>query len=98
MIDPYDTFITFPPELLLVTQCWVDALNRALWQELVPASFRIYTGEHCRTENFTLVKFHTVKNWYQFLTAREKMVPIRHVFHTNVLYFVKNAHIVKFYV
>ena len=48
--------------------------------------------------HFTLRKFHTVKNWYQFLTAREKLVPIRHVFHINISHFVKNARVVKLYV
>ena len=33
-------------------------------------------------ENFTLHKFHTVKDWYQFPTAREKLIPIRQVFQT----------------
>ena len=45
-------------------------------------------------QHFTLRKFHAVKNWYQFLTAREILVPIRHVFHTNISHFVKNAHAV----
>ena len=35
---------------------------------------------------------------YQFLTAREKLLPIGHVFHTNISHFVKNAYEVKFYV
>ena len=48
-------------------------------------------------EPFTLREFHTVKNWYQFLTTREKMVPIRHVFHTNISLFVKNAQEVELY-
>ena len=39
-----------------------------------------------------------MKNWYQFFTACEKLVPIRHVFHTNISHFVKNALIVKLYV
>ena len=56
------------------------------------------TTRPCRTANFTIRKFHTVENWYQFLTAREKLVPIRHVLHTNISYFVKNAHVVKLYV
>ena len=43
-------------------------------------------------------KFHTVKNWYQFFTAREKLVPIRHIFHTNISHFVKFAHVLKLYV
>ena len=51
----------------------------------------------CLTVNFTLCKFHTVKNWYHFLTVREKLVPIIHVFHTNISHFVKNAHVVKLY-
>ena len=37
-----------------------------------------------RIVNFTLRKFHAVKDWYQFLTAREELVPIRHGFHTNM--------------
>ena len=48
--------------------------------------------------NFTFHKFHTVKNWYQFFTTREKLVPIRHIFHINISHFVKFAHIVKLYV
>ena len=48
-------------------------------------------------------KFYTLQishheNWYQFLTACEKLVPIQHVFHTNISHFVKNAHVVKLYV
>ena len=43
---------------------------------------------------------YTVKNWYQFLTTREYLVPIRHVFHTNISHFVKktHVHVVKLYV
>ena len=33
-----------------------------------------------------------MKNWYQFLTACEKLVPIRHIFCTNSSHFVKNTH------
>ena len=33
---------------------------------------------------FTFRKFQTVKNLYQLLTAREKMVPVRHIFRTNI--------------
>ena len=47
---------------------------------------------------FTLSKFYTVKNWYHFLTSCEKLVPIRHVIHTNISQFVKNACVVKLYV
>ena len=43
-------------------------------------------------------KFHTVKNRYQFFTVRDKLVPIRHIFHTNISHFVKFAHVVKLYV
>ena len=44
-------------------------------------------------------KFHISQiNWYQFLTAREKLVPMCHVFHTNISYFVKNAHVLNLYV
>ena len=39
-----------------------------------------------------------MKNWYQFFTAREKLVPIRHIFHSNISHFVKFAHVVKLYV
>ena len=38
------------------------------------------------------------ENWYQLLTAHEKLAPIRHVLHTNISHFVKNAHVVKLYV
>ena len=41
-------------------------------------------------------KFYTVKNWYHFPTAREKLAPIRHIFRTNISHFVKNAQKVKF--
>ena len=34
----------------------------------------------------------------QFFTAREKLVPIRHIFHTNISHFVKFTHVVKLYV
>ena len=39
-----------------------------------------------------------MKNWYQFFIAHEKLVPIRHIFHTNISHFVKFAHVVKLYV
>ena len=39
-----------------------------------------------------------MKNWYQFFTAREELVPIRHIFHTDISHYVKFAHVVKFYV
>ena len=39
-----------------------------------------------------------MKNWYQFFTAREELVPIRHIFHTNISHIVKFAHVVKLYV
>ena len=38
------------------------------------------------------------EKWFRFLTAREKLVPIRHVFQTNISHFVKYAHVVKLYV
>ena len=47
---------------------------------------------------FTFHKFHTVENWYQFFTAREELVPIHHIFHTDISHFVKFAHVVKLYV
>ena len=40
--------------------------------------------KHCWTINYTLRKFHAVKKWYEFLTAREELVAIRHGFHTNI--------------
>ena len=49
-------------------------------------------------QNFTFRKFYTVKNRYKFLRAREKLVPVRHIFHTNISHFVKFAHVVKLYV
>ena len=40
-------------------------------------------------------KFYTVKNWYQFPPAREKLVSIL-IFRTrNISHFVKNTHEVK---
>ena len=54
--------------------------------------------EPCWTAIFTFRKFHTVNNWYQFFTAREEFVPMRHIFHTNISHFVKFAHVVKIYV
>ena len=38
-----------------------------------------------------------MKNWYQFFTACEELVPIRHIFNTNISHFVKFAHVVKLY-
>ena len=35
---------------------------------------------------------------YQFFTAREELMPIRHIFHTNISHFMKFAHVVKLYV
>ena len=43
---------------------------------------------------FTLRKFQTVKNLYQLLTAREKMVPVQYVTY-SVPIFVKNTHVGK---
>ena len=51
----------------------------------------------CRTASFTLRKLHTVMDWYQFLTAREKLASIRHKFRTNISHFVKNTYKVKFH-
>ena len=45
-----------------------------------------------------LANFTLWKNWYQFFTAREKLVPIRHIFHTNISHFVNFAHVVKLFV
>ena len=45
------------------------------------------------TTNFTLSKFHTMKNGIIFFSnishAREKLVPTRHIFRTNIFHFVK---------
>ena len=38
---------------------------------------------------FSLRKFHTVRNWYQFLAAHEKLVPIRHIIRTTISRLVK---------
>ena len=45
-------------------------------------------------------KLHISQNSHcdQFFTAREELVPIRHIFHTNISHFVKFAHVVKLYV
>ena len=46
-------------------------------------------------------KFHISQNshcWYQFFTAREELVPMGHIFHTNISHFVKFAHVLKLYV
>ena len=32
-----------------------------------------------------------MKSWYQFLTARAKLLPIRHIFHTNISHFVNKS-------
>ena len=34
-------------------------------------------------------------NFTLCITAREELVPIRHIFHTNISHFVKFAHVVK---
>ena len=47
---------------------------------------------------FHIRKVHTVKNWYQLFTAREELVPMRHIFHANISHGVKFAHGVKLYV
>ena len=58
----------------------------------------LFTILHKAVLNRTFRKFLTVKNWYQFFTAHEELVPIRHILHTNISHFVKFAHIVKLYV
>ena len=50
------------------------------WKKII----RKAVSRLCWTVNFTLRKFHAVKNWYQFLTAREELIPIRHGFHTYI--------------
>ena len=45
--------------------------------------------KHCWSAIFTLCKSHTVKNWYPFLAAREKLVPIRHVPISNTLWKIR---------
>ena len=52
------------------------------------ASFR---KEALLNRNFTLRKFHVVKNWYQFLTAREGLVAIRLGFHTNISHVLEKS-------
>ena len=47
---------------------------------------------------FSIRKFHAEKNWYQFLPAREELVPSRQAFHTKLLTFERKTHVVKFYV
>ena len=49
-----------------------------------------------KAANFTLRKFYTVKNWYQFLIARENLVPIHQICRSNISHFVKNTYEVKF--
>ena len=58
-----------------------------LWHCLIVMTYRY----RCQTANFTLRTFHTVKNWYQFPTAREKLVPVRHIFHSNCSHFVEKC-------
>ena len=36
-------------------------------------------------------EFYAVKNLYQFLKSREKLVPMPHIFHTNTLQSAKNT-------
>ena len=70
------------------------------WEIFLKVS-RVYEGiqEGCVEPHIShSAIFHTVKNWYKFFTAREEMVPIRHIFHTNISHFVKFAHVVKLYV
>ena len=44
-------------------------------------------------------KFHISQiSHCEFFPAREELVPIRHIFHTNISHFVKFAHEVKLYV
>ena len=50
------------------------------------------------TANFILHKFHTVKNWYQFLAARKYWYQYVFTFRTNISHFVKNTHEVKFHI
>ena len=42
---------------------------------------------------FHIRKLHTVKNWYQFFTAREKLVPIRHISLCCILHSITILHI-----
>ena len=34
----------------------------------------------------------------KYFTGREELVPLRHIFHTNISHFVKFAHVVKLYI
>ena len=65
------------------------------WRPWLDAAITFEIYALCWTAKFTLRKCHTVKNWYQFLTTCDKLVPIRYVFHINSSHFVKNAHVVK---
>ena len=61
--------------------------------------FAFATRGRCWTANFTLRKFHIVKNnWYQFLTACVKLVPIGHIVRTNISHIERYAHKIKFYI
>ena len=83
---------------------WTQLADSFLKKWNFPNCVAAIDGKHvaiikpCQTSNYTLRKFHTMKNWYQFLTAREKLVPIHHVFRTNISHFVKNAHVVKLFI
>ena len=75
--------------------------NSVLFESTVPCCNGLLDTENnvlCLTANFTLCKFHTVKNWYQFLRAPETLAPLRHIFRTNFSHFVKNTHEVKIHV
>ena len=48
--------------------------------------------------NSTLRKLHTVENWYHFLTARGKLVPINQIFRINISHFVNITYEVKFHI
>ena len=86
------------------TEEWTQLADGFLEKWNFPNCVAAIDGKHvaiikpCQNSNFPLRKFHTMKNWYQFLTARKKLVPIHHVFHTSISHFVKKTHVVKLYV
>ena len=46
--------------------------------------FLFYIVKVLLNRNFHIPKISHRENWYQIFTAREKLVPICHVFHTNI--------------
>ena len=72
-----------------------------LGRGLVRAPSKRFYYQNCLELGWGCVEPHishfakfTLKNWYKFFTAREKLVPMRHTFHTNISHFEKFAHVV----